>query len=249
MINERILFGYPIEFRDICFIYQIKNEDIISVNNNNFWMLYSLLTASFEDLYDFAREKAKKEKKKIDIKSIPMPWDNLWNMIKEDKESLYLVKKALELFVKTDVYFLPNIKEIIIGPIEEHRSINSNNFFEFQNALRSSVGQKELDPPNLKMHPKIMEMKAKARERDRIKAKQESGHFSFGNLLLNVCAMNVGINIDNILKQTYCMTVNLYKIGSKKEKFDIDIRSIIAGADPKKVKLKQWTNDDDDDDK
>ena len=31
------------------------------------------------------------------------------------------------------IYHGKNIKEIIIGPIEEHRSINSNNFFEFHN--------------------------------------------------------------------------------------------------------------------
>lgn len=248
MINERILFGFPIEFKDICFVYPIKNEDIISIGYNNFWTLYSLVTTSFEDLYDLCREKAKKEKKKLDIKNIPMPWDNLWNLIEESKESSSLIKTALELFVKSEVYFLPNIREIIVGPLEEHRAINSNNFFDFQNIIRSSVGQKEILPPDLKMHPKKMEMKAKARERDRIKAKQESGNFSFGNLLLNVCAMNVGINVDNILNQTYCLTTSLYKIGSKKEKFDIDIRSIIAGADPKKVKLKQWTIDDDDDD-
>lgn len=248
MISERILFGYPIEFKDVCFIYPAKNEDIIAIGYDNFWQLYSLLTTSYEDLYDLCREKAKKNHSKVNPKEVPMPWDNLWNII-EDKESngAALLKMAFELFTKDSVMFLPKIKEIIIGPIEEHRAINSTNFFDFQNAIRSSIGQKEVEPPNLKMHPKMMEMKAKSRERDRVKAKQESGNFSFANLLLSICVMNIGINIDNILKQTYAMTFTLYKIGNKKEKFDIDIRSLIAGADPKKVKLKQWNIDDDDD--
>ena len=249
MISERILFGFPIIFNDVCLIYPIKNKDIIEIGGyETFWQLFSLLTISYDDLYDICREKAKKEKKKLEIKDVPMPWDNLWSIIL-DKQSngAEQIKIALQLFVKDDILFLPELKEIIIGPIEEHRAINDTNFFDFQNAIRTSIGQKEVKPPDLKMHPKLREMKAKARERDRIKAKQEGGNFSFANLLLCACAMNIGINIDNVLEQTYAMLFTLYKIGNKKEKFDIDIRSLIAGADPKKVKLKQWNIEDDDD--
>lgn len=248
MISEKILFGYPIEFQDVCLIYPIKNKDIIAIGYNEFWALFSILTTSYENLYDLCREKARKEGKKLDPKIIPMPWDNLWTII-EDKENngAELIKTALELFTKSSVMFLPQLKEIIIGPIEEHRAINKTNFFDFQNIIRSSMGQKEIAPPNLKMPFKLMEMKAKSRERDRIKAKQEGGNFSFANLLLSICVMNIGIDINNILDQTYAMTFSLYKIGNKKEKFDIDIQSLIAGADPKKVKLKQWNVDNDDD--
>ena len=55
--------------------------------------------------------------------------------------------------------------------------------------------------------------------------------------------MDIGINIDSILEKTYAMTFTLYKFGNRKEKYNIDIKSIIAGADPKKVKLEQWNTD------
>lgn len=52
------------------------------------------------------------------------------------------------------------------------RIINKDNFFEFQNALRRACGDKELERPNPNENPRIKQMKAKARYRDRIKAKK-----------------------------------------------------------------------------
>lgn len=61
MINERILFGYPIEFNDVCLIYPPKNGEIIQLGYDNFWRLVSYLTVTYEDLYDVNRENQKKK--------------------------------------------------------------------------------------------------------------------------------------------------------------------------------------------
>lgn len=246
MINERILFGYPIEFNDVCLIYPPKNGEIIQLGYDNFWRLVSYLTVTYEDLYDVNREKSKKENIPMTSLKIPTPWENLWNAIKNERESI-LIKTALSFFTKQPILFLEGRKEIIIGPVEEHRSINDTNFFDFQNEIRTSIGMKKIDPPNLKMHPKLAEMKAKQRERDRVKAKQNSKNFSYSNLLLCCCCMNIGVNLDNILDKTYALTSILYRIGSKKEKYDTDVLSLLHGADAKKIKIEPWKENLDDD--
>lgn len=246
MIDERLLFGYPVEFKDVCLIYPPKNKDIVALGYDNFWKLVSYLTVSYEDLYDVARERARKQRTEIDLASIPTPWENLWYAINNEAESV-IVKNAIYLFTKQKIFFLKEKKEIIIGPIEEHRSINETNFFDFQNMIRTSIGIKKVDPPNLKMHPKIREMKAKQRERDRVKAKQNSSKCSYSSILLACCCMNMGIDLENILEKTYVITSLLYKIGCKKEKYEIDVLSILHGADSKKIKIEPWRDIDKDD--
>ena len=247
MLDERLVFGMPIEFQDVCLIYPPTNKDIITLGYDNFWKLVGVLIVSYEDLYDVARERARNNNTQIDLKSIPMPWNNLWHGIDNNPKDAIVIKNALFLFTKQKVLFLKEKREIVVGPIEEHRVINESNFFDFQNAIRTSIGVKKVDPPNLKMHPKLREMKAKQRERDRVKAKQNASKTSFTSVLLSCCCMNIGITVENILEKTYVLTSLLYKIGCKKEKYMVDILSILHGADAKKVKLEPWRDIDKDD--
>lgn len=240
MINEKIIFGFPENFKDVCLIYPPKNKDIISIGYEIFCRYYTSLTISYEDLYDILRKKSLKENKKFKKEDIPSTFDSLWIQIKNDKNEYRVIKEAIKFFTKSDVFFLEEKKEIIIGPIEEHRSINKDNFFDFQNMIRISIGAKEKDLPNISENFKISEMKAKARERDRIKAKKESKDFDYIIELLTLCCMNVGIDINNILEQTYALTNLLFKMSIRKEKYNLDINSILAGADSKKIKIQDW---------
>jgi hypothetical protein len=49
--------------------------------------------------------------------------------------------------------------------------IKEEEFFDFQNAIRECIGKKPIEPPEQNLHPKVAEMKRKARMRDRAKAK------------------------------------------------------------------------------
>ena len=123
MIDERFLFGVPVEFNDICLIYAPTNKDIISFGYNNFWELISPLLISYEDLYDAARMKARKEERSIDEYKILTPWENLWHNIEQSNLQM-AVKMAIKIFTKEDTTFLVDQKMIVIGPVEERRIIN-----------------------------------------------------------------------------------------------------------------------------
>ena len=123
--------------------------------------------------------------------------------------------------------------------VEKLRLIKEDEFLEFQNAVRRSLGDKPLEPPNPNEHPRIKAMKAKARYRDYIKAKKGLG-IDFGTLLASICCMNMGLNPLNIGEISYASVKVLVDTYQEKEKYETEVRSLQAGADPKKIKPKYW---------
>ena len=117
--------------------------------------------------------------------------------------------------------------------------MDENNFFDFQNKIRESLGEKPIEPPNPNEHPKIRKMKAKARYRDKIKAKQGKG-LNFFSSLASICCMGIGITPLNIGEMSYAAVGVLTETYQSKEKYEIDIASLQAGADSKKINPKYW---------
>ena len=101
------------------------------------------------------------------------------------------------------------------------------------------MGEKALEPPNPNEDPRIKKMKAKARYRDKIKAKKGGG-LSLQTSLEAICCMGIGITPLNIGELSYASISTLMKTYQEKEKYEIDVRSLQAGADSKKVKPKYW---------
>ena len=56
MCDGRVLFGYPLEFSDICFIYPPTYDDIVRKGYDKYIELVNLLTISQEDLDDTFNE-------------------------------------------------------------------------------------------------------------------------------------------------------------------------------------------------
>jgi hypothetical protein len=110
--------------------------------------------------------------------------------------------------------------------------------------IRESVGDKPQQPPepiDPNENPMIAEIKRRARERDKIKARRASKDgISLPTCLVAICCMGIGITPLNIGEMSYASVGELMKVMQEKEKYDIDIRSLLAGADSKKVKPKYW---------
>ena len=88
-------------------------------------------------------------------------------------------------------------KDAIIERVMKIPKINSENYFDFQNCIRTSLGENLVEKPNPNEHPKVRAMKAKARYRDRVKAKNGDG-LTLGSTLASICCMNFGLNPLNI---------------------------------------------------
>ena len=134
-----------------------------------------------------------------------------------------------------------DIEELIpkLSSLDQLPKIDSNNYFEFQNFIRASLGEKPVEKPNPDEHPKIRRMKALARYRDKIKAKRGGG-INFLTSMASICCMGIGITPLNIGEMSYAALGVIMSTYQEKEKYGIDIRSLLAGASSKQINPKYW---------
>lgn len=227
--------GLPYEFKNVCLVYPPRIKDI----GDDFGFYRRILTYSQEEVEDEFVER------KISLDEILTPLEFILNNAFHSKEVEQKVMQAFTFFIHEPVFFLYPQKKIIIGDItkvdsvEKLRFLDEENFFDFQNLIRLSVGEKEVEKPNPNEHPRIKAMKAKARYRDKIKAKKGKG-LNLRSSLVAICCMGLGLNPLNIGELSYVSIADLMNTYQAKEKYEIDIRSLQAGAKKKDVQPKYW---------
>jgi hypothetical protein len=245
MINEVAFIKSPLLFKNKFFIYPPSVKEIIETKE--FPMYRRLFTLSQEELED---EFIKNNKDKIiDNIVIPTPFEYLLKNIEVSPQFSAIAKKAFKYFLHEDVSFLLKEGMILIGNVEKEilraksvedlKFLKEEDYFEFQNLIRESLGEKSIEPPNPNEDPRVKRIKAKARYRDSIKMKKGLG-ISLGTSLASICCMGLGITPLNIGEMSYASLGSITRTYQEKEKYQIDIDSLLAGADSKKIKPKYW---------
>lgn len=243
MINPKILINFPLSLEDPkdVYVYPPSVEDVLG--NQYFHIWHQILTISQEEIEDQFVEK------KIDLSKIISPIEYLFQYISADDYAEQLFREGFKFFLHEEVFFMKDKRMILIGNPKkelakvknalELRIIKEDNYFAFQNKIRESLGEKILEPPNPNEHPRIKQMKAKARYRDKIKAKKGNG-LDLGTILVSICCMGIGLTPLNIGKISYASIQPLMRTYQEHEKYDIGVRSLQAGAKQKDVNLKYW---------
>ena len=252
MINPVIFINEPLNFQGKLRIYPPSVKEVVA--NPNFNIYYKILTTNQYDIKEEIGNKIPEGER------MPTPFEYLMLNAQYVNGFSELARMAFQFFCKTDITFLFEEKKIIIGdieaivqnetPIENFAFLSEDSFFDFQNAVRESVGDKKEDPleqENPNEDPRVRRIKEKARERDKLKARRASKDgISLSVCLVAICCMGIGLTPLNIGEMSYASIGALMKMMQDKEKYDIDIRSLLAGADSKKIKPKYWirnTND------
>lgn len=243
--KEKFFIGAPCQFKRNLYVYPPTVKEIIENEHSSIFI--KLLTQSREEIED---ELMKEDK---NTKNFPTPFELILQRSKENVNYESIYKKAFYYFCHQEVSFLYDLHLIVIGKISEVVQnlqniddliyINEADFFNFQNLIRLSVGEKAIELPNPNEHPKIREMKRKARYRDRIKAKQASKKgdgVSFFALLVSICCMGLGITPLNIGEMSYIAMKGIIAKYQEKEKYQLDIDSLLAGGSSKKIHPKYW---------
>ena len=250
MSKELFFIGAPVQFKPGVNIYPPKVKEVVS--NPGYNSFSRVLTYSHEEIEDIY------VKEKKDLDSFPTPLEFMLNNCYHNKDYEDVCKKAFQFSLKSEVDFLYDKKIILVGRIEEVlKNLNSidqlvmiheEEFFEFQNLIRMATNQKIVEPPNPNEHPKIKAMKAKARYRDRVKAKQAAKNgMDLFTIMTSICCMGIGITSLNIGEMSYVAMQAILNQYQNKEKYQIDIDSLLAGADSKKIKPKYWIRNLDED--
>ena len=236
MTNINFLYGYPVEFKHLCMVYPPK---ICDTFKKNFFLYSQILTLSQEEIEDEYVEK------ELDISNLLTPFEYLLNTAYNDTTLRQFIKDAFYLFTHEEVTFLYEQKQIIIGDIstvesiEGLRILREEDYFDFQNLVREAIGKKRIEPPNPNEDPRVKAIKAKARYRDKIKAKKGQG-ISLQTTLSSICCMGIGITPLNIGELSYAIIPVLIETYQAKEKYQLDTDCLLAGADAKKIKPKYW---------
>lgn len=240
MINANSFLGLPIQFENICKIYPPKIKDILA--DQNYPVYRKLLLSSQEDIEDeYVEQKISDE--------IPTPLEYLFQLAALDPKINQMALDGFKFFIKEDVFLLPDQKMIIVGDIKEIlpniksvselRIIKEENYFQFQNLLRESIGEKQVEPYNPDENEKVKYFKAKARLRDRVKAKSKD-NLTIGTTLASICCMGIGITPLNIGELSQAAISVIMRTFQEKHKYEVDIQSLMAGADSKKVNPQFW---------
>lgn len=241
MTNAAYFLGAPSKFTDKITIYPPTVREVAA--NPKFWQCFKLLTISQEEIED---ELANKND---NFENLPTPFEFLLINAYYSEEYADLVKEAFQLFVHQDCTLLIDAKQILIGELTDEvvnaksitdlALINDTNFFDFQNSIRLAIGAEEIEPPDPTEDIRVKRIKAKARYRDKIKAKKGMG-LKLVSCLTAICCMGIGLTPLNIGEISYASIDSLMRTYQEKEKYNVDIRSLLAGADAKKVKPKYW---------
>ena len=243
MSKELFFIGAPVEFKKGVFIYPPKINEVIT--NKYFGAYCQVLTYSQEEIEDIFT------KEKIDFEQLLTPMEFLLNNCYNDKNYQTICKKAFEFFLHQPIDFLYDKKIIIVGSLEEVLkgitsvdqlvTISEEEFFNFQNLIRMAVGQKVVEKPVEDEDPRVKAIKAKARYRDKLKAKQNAKKgLSLFYTLASICCMGIGLTPLNIGEMSYVAMNAILDQYQAKEKYEIDIDSLLAGADSKKIKPQYW---------
>lgn len=244
MLKKCFFLGKPLKFKNDVFIYPpTLNEAIGDDDGASFAEYQTILLLSRTELDDLYAEH------KIDQSYDP--FDFLMKNCRESSEFYDAMKEALAFFTKTtatvvedsNVIFLGDISQAIlsgatIDELDKFCYLNKDNFFEFQNLLRESIGTAPVDPSIDDEDERVVKMKCKVRKRKQIIA-QKSG-ISFSTMIAAVCCMNPGITPLNIGEMSMASINRLFELGQKREEFNINVKVAMFDAN---VKPKYWISD------
>ncbi len=241
MINPAVFIKAPLTYKKFKF-YPPSVKDVAS--NPEYSQYLRILTFSQEEIEDEFVEK------NIDMKKLPTPFEFLLANCYNSPQVADLTKKAFKFFMQIDVDFLYDMKLILVGNLESALKeakdvddfifIKEEDFFDIQNLIREVSGLDKVEKPNPDEDPRIKRIKAKARYRDKVKAKQNKGGISLSTCLAAICCMGIGITPLNIGDMSYAAVSVIMNTYQDKEKYHLDIDTLLAGGSSKKIKPKYW---------
>ena len=248
MIDSQVFLSLPLKFNEQISIYPPLVKDVVATQY--FGSYVKLLTITKEEIED---EILKDEV----VNQLPDPFEYLFVVAKASKKYEVLIQKAFEFFIHEKVNLVMDKMIIIVGDLEniltkvdnvdEIPIIRHNDYFSFQNKIRESLGMKIVEKENddQDVDPRIKRMKMLARKRDKVKAKSKES-INFSSYMSSLCCMGIGINPLNIGELSYATVYDLVRRFQEKEKYEIEIRSLQAGASSKKIHPKYWIRNIDD---
>ncbi len=252
-MNPKIFLTRPMRVGSICTIYPPTVEEVIdSVLFSHF---VSYLTMTQEEVWDqiVGQESVSVDNLQNAMQTSVTPFEMLMIGAHEDNQTKAIIEKAFLFFTREQVLILPDQRKIIFknSVVEQSvaatmddskfRVIDESNYFLIQNIIREAIGQPQEEAPDPNENPRIARIKAKARARDKAKQKNKAKRgLTLTTTLAALCCGEMGLNPMNIGGIGYATASLLFNTMQNKIQYENDIQFLAGGADPKKLKVKYW---------
>lgn len=236
---ELSFIGAPILLEDACLIKPKTVLDKIKLGDK-YNSYLGLLTLSSGDIEDILLKKIG-----VDMKELApiTPFEYLL-LSADNSETFFMeLKEAFSTFIQEEVHIIPKAGIIIVGDFQNQQIISKENFPRFQEIIRiqNHLDMPEEIPENENYMQRKFRLKRKMlKEAKANQAKKDEKSPDFIDLMSSLCVMNIGITWNNIKDLPIYTFYELLGRNQKKEKYELDINSLLAGADKKKVKLEYW---------
>lgn len=238
LINkEQFFVGIPTEIGNICKVYPVTVREIATIGAKNFYSYLNLFTLDKEDIDEFLQQQGVEERL--------TPFQFTLINANEDKQYLENLEKAFKFFLHEEqITVLVDNEAIILGDINEGRVLKEEDFNTVcaiiieQNMVNKSSAEERMNNPS---DAKAAQIIKKIKEGRKIREKKSSdSNLNFIDLVASLAAKGNGLNAINVWDLTYYAFNDQFKRMQMIEQYDNARQSILAGADPKKVKIEYW---------
>lgn len=238
LINkEQFFVGIPTEIGNICKVYPVTVREIATIGAKNFYSYLNLFTLDKEDIDEFLQQQGVEERL--------TPFQFTLINANEDKQYLENLEKAFKFFLHEEqITVLVDNEAIILGDINEGRVLMEEDFNTVcaiiieQNMVNKSSAEERMNNPS---DAKAAQIIKKIKEGRKIREKKSSdSNLNFIDLVASLAAKGNGLNAINVWDLTYYAFNDQFKRMQMIEQYDNARQSILAGADPKKVKMEYW---------
>ena len=231
----------PLDFYGLK-IYKLNLKEISAIGFNNYNRYTSLLTMSILDIAKFLEE----QKIGGEVPSplhflIDSSLSNDINFLETQLAFLTYLRKSIEISRETII-----IKD---GTTEGDFILDENNFNEFQeailmiNKMYDVEEEREINSPNEALKQKFIKARLKLREakrRQREKDSQKGDGITLPDIVSALCTYGIGYTMFNVWDLTIYQLYEQFERISAKEEYEHNYSALLAGADSKKIKLKNW---------
>lgn len=237
LINkEQFFVGIPTQIGNICKVYPVTVREIATIGAKNFYSYLNLFTLDKEDIDEFLQQQGIEERL--------TPFQFTLINANEDQQYLVNLQKAFEFFLHEDqITILIDNEAIVLGDISEERLLMEEDFntvcaiITEQNMVHKASAEERMNNPS---DAKAAQIIKKIKEGRKIREKKNDSNLNFIDLVASLAAKGNGLNAFNVWDLTYYAFNDQFKRMQMIEQYDNARQSILAGADPKKVKIEYW---------
>lgn len=234
---EQAYLGVPAVIEGLCSIYPVTLREIGEIGASKFYSYLNFFTLKKEDVDEFLKENDFAEEKNLTVFQFHL----INSLIDENYKREW--QDAFSFFLHTkDLIIARENEAIILGDIKDGCIIKQKEFdlicevISFQNTINKSSAEEEENPSDSKAAAILKKIK----EGRRVREKTSKSDLKFIDLVASLAAKGNGLNALNVWDLTYYGFNDQFKRMQMIEEYQSARSSILAGADPKKVELKDW---------